>query len=66
MSFMDFKSKIYGFVNKAGISDKVEFINDVDTGKYIAKCDGVTITGNQSGLSLTVKWGSGHVGMAYA
>lgn len=65
MSYEAFVKHVNRIIEKAGGGIKVRFSNEPEGGRYIAKfSDGTTITGNGSCLSLSVRWGSGHVAMA--
>lgn len=59
MTFETFKSKVQGFMRKAGMTGGVTFYQA--DGKHIAKfVGGATITGNTLSKKLTVRYGSGH------
>lgn len=65
MEFAAFRARIMSLVNKAGDGVLVTFSSE--GGKFVAHCsNGVTITGNSTCPSMTVRWGSGHVAMAHA
>lgn len=64
MSYEVFRRKVNALIRKVeGVS--VKFYIDNENGKYYANCsDGTTIIGNSSSLKVSVRWGSGHIGMA--
>jgi len=65
MSYDVFQRKVNALIVKAGGKITVKFSHDADKGKFVANCsDGTTIIGNQSGLKVTVRFGSGHQAMA--
>lgn len=65
MSFDRFQTKIGDLITRTDPGLSVDFQNDEEHGKYIARIsDGTTIIGNPSGLKMTVRWGSGHSAMA--
>lgn len=65
MSFEAFVKHVNRIIEKAGGGIKVRFSNEPEDGKYIARCsDGTTITGYETCIKLSVRWGSGHVAMA--
>lgn len=65
MSYEAFKAKVKALINRAGGRISVGFYNDRQRGRYFANCsDGVTIIGNSSSLKVSVRWGSGHAGIA--
>ncbi len=63
MSFDMFKYKVKALVLKAGVEINVRFFNDTEMGRFVAKCDDVTLIGSPSCLKIAVKWGSGHYGI---
>ena len=65
MSYEAFVKHVNRIIEKAGGGIKVRFSNEPEGGRYIAKfSDGTTITGYESCIKLSVRWGSGHVAMA--
>ena len=64
MSYETFSAKVKALIRKAGAGITADFLTD-DNGRHIAKCsDGTTIVGHARSLTVTIKWGSGHVAMA--
>ena len=57
MSYELFCSKVKFLVAKSGISEVPKFSRD--DGKFIAKCDGITIVGKSGSKSVKVSWGYG-------
>lgn len=58
-----FCKQVDGYLSKAGLpSERVNFSQDRDKLQYSAriKSQGLTILGRPSGLSLTIRFGSGH------
>jgi len=65
MDYVRFKEEILGFIGESGISSKVFFDFDEDKNRFEARIpeQGLFITGRPAGLSLTVRFGSGHQAM---
>ena len=64
MSFEMFCKKVKSLVKNAGISELPMF-SEEDDGRFVAKCDGVTIVGNSSNKSVKVSWNYGqHISVA--
>lgn len=65
MNYGVFRRRVNGYLQKAGIQTKVEFSYDKDKILYSARIPehNMVILGNPSGLSLTVRFGSGHQAM---
>lgn len=65
MSYEVFKRRVNALIDRAGGGIEVRFSNDIDEGKFFAKCsDGTIIIGCSSGLKVTVRYGSGHQAIA--
>lgn len=65
MSYDAFKQKVNALISKAGGGIKVQFSTDDDSGRHYANLsDGTTIIGNRSCFRVSVRWGSGHQGIA--
>lgn len=65
MSYKVFRRKVNALIAKAGGGISVRFSNDSEKGRYCASCsDGTTIIGNEVCLRVSVRWGSGHQGIA--
>ena len=62
MSYKDFQAGILGLLGEHGIKSKVFFDYDKDLQRYEARIPehGITVFGRPKGLSMTVKFGSGH------
>lgn len=62
MSYGVFCRMVNGYLQKAGVSTRVEFEYDSDKGRFSAKIPehNMVILGRPAGLSLTVRFGSGH------
>ena len=65
MDYKGFQQEILGFVGESGILSRVFFDFDEDKNRFEARIpdEGLFITGRPSGLSLTVRFGSGHQAM---
>ena len=65
MDYVRFQKEILGFIEESGISSKVFFDFDEDKDRFEARIPdpGLFITGRPAGLSLTVRFGSGHQAM---
>lgn len=65
MDYVRFKEEILGFIGESGISSKVFFDFDEDKNRFEARIpeQGLFITGRPAGLSITVRFGSGHQAM---
>ena len=67
MAYEVFVEKVTALIERAGGGIEVRFSNDIDAGKYIAKCsDGTMIIGVPSSLRVTVRYGARHSHMAMA
>lgn len=65
MSYDVFKQRVNALIRKAGGRISVHFYHDNEKGRHYANCsDGTTIIGNTSNLNVSVRWGSGHAGVA--
>ena len=65
MSYADFQKAILGFMRKSGITSKVFFDFDEDKKRFEANFpdEGISFFGRPNGLSITVRFGSGHQAM---
>lgn len=65
MSYEDFMQEILGYIGESGIKSKVFFDNNEEKKMFEAKIpdEGISFFGRPSGLSLTVRFGSGHQAM---
>lgn len=65
MDYKDFQKKILGFIGESGITSEVFFDFDEDKKRFEARIPdhGISISGRPAGLSLTVRFGSGHQAM---
>ena len=65
MDYVRFQKEILGFIGESGVSSKVFFDFDEDKSRFEASIpeQELFITGRPSGLSLTVRFGSGHQAM---
>lgn len=57
MSYKEFMETVLGILGEHGIDSRVRFFID-DKGRYKALVDRISITGNSTNVSLTVKWAS--------
>lgn len=65
MSYEVFRRRVNALIAKTGGGVKVRFSTDDDKGKHYANLsDGTTIIGNNASFKVTVRWGSGHQGIA--
>lgn len=65
MSYDVFRQKVNALIRRAGGGISVRFYHDRAKGRYYANCnDGTTIIGNPTSLKVSVRWGSGHAGIA--
>lgn len=65
MSYEVFRRKVNALIAQAKSNLSVRFSTDPEQGKHYANCsDGTIIIGNETGLKVTVRWGSGHQSMA--
>lgn len=65
MDYKGFQQEILGFIGESGITSKVFFDFDEDKNRFESRIpeQGLFITGRPAGLSLTVRFGSGHQAM---
>jgi len=65
MNYEDFQQEILGWIGESGINSWVFFNFDEDKQRFEATLpdEGITFFGRPNGLSITVRFGSGHQAM---